>query len=79
MFNRAPGSIGSSAYPSRVWKNKGLPGHMGDERITVSNLEIFDIRKEQNILLVKGAVPGANGGYLIIRSEAPVAARKADA
>jgi len=74
MFNRAPGSIGQSAYPSRVWKNKGLPGHMGDRRVTVKGLEIVDVRKEQNLMLVKGAVPGANGGYLIIRSEAPVAA-----
>ncbi len=74
MFNRAPGSIGQSAYPSRVWKNKGLPGHMGDRRVTVKGLEIVDVRKEQNLMLVKGAVPGANGGYLIIRSDAPVAA-----
>ena len=67
MFHRAPGSIGSSAYPSRVWKNKGLPGHMGDRRVTTRNLEVIDVKKEQNIILIKGAVPGANGGYLIIR------------
>ncbi len=67
MFNRAPGSIGSSAYPSRVWKNKGMPGHMGDRRVTTRNMEVVDVKKEQNLLLVKGAVPGANGGYLIIR------------
>ena len=72
MFNRAPGSIGSSSYPSRVWKNKALPGHMGDERVTVRNIEIIDVRKEQNIMLVKGAVPGATGGYLIIKSASPV-------
>ena len=76
MFNRAPGSIGQSSYPSRVWKNTALPGHMGDERITVKNLEIFDVRKEQNLMLVKGAVPGANGGYLIIKSGLPVAAKE---
>ncbi|MBI5665430.1 MAG: 50S ribosomal protein L3 [Nitrospirae bacterium] len=76
MFNRAPGSIGSSSYPSRVWKNKALPGHMGDERVTVKNIEIIDVRKEQNIMLVKGAVPGATGGYLIIKSESPVAAKE---
>lgn len=70
MFNRAPGSIGSSSFPSRVWKNKGLPGHMGSERVTLRNLEIYDVKTEQNLLLVKGAVPGANGGYLIIRSDA---------
>ncbi|MBI4697904.1 MAG: 50S ribosomal protein L3 [Nitrospirae bacterium] len=67
MFNRAPGSIGSSSYPSRVWKNKGMPGHMGSERVTTKNIEIVDIKKEQNLLLVKGSVPGANGGYIVIR------------
>ena len=72
MFNRAPGSIGSSSYPSRVFKNKALPGHMGDERVTVRNIEIIDVRKDQNIMLVKGAVPGATGGYLIIKSASPV-------
>jgi len=69
MFNRAPGSIGSSSYPSRVWKNKGLPGHMGSQNVTTKNIEIIDVKKEQNLLIVKGSVPGANGGYLIIRSE----------
>ncbi|GBE04453.1 50S ribosomal protein L3 [bacterium BMS3Abin10] len=68
MFNRAPGSIGQSAYPSRVWKNKGMPGHMGSERTTTKNIEVVDVRKEQNIIVVKGPVPGAQGGYLIIRS-----------
>ncbi|MBI4688453.1 MAG: 50S ribosomal protein L3 [Nitrospirae bacterium] len=69
MFYRAPGSIGSSSFPSRVWKNKGLPGHMGDEKATVKNIEVVEVKKEQNIMLVKGAVPGANGGYLIISKE----------
>lgn len=76
MFNRAPGSIGSSAYPSRVWKNKGLPGHMGDERVTVKNIEIFDIKKDQNLMLVMGAVPGPNGGYVIVKSEAALAGKE---
>jgi len=67
MFNRAPGSIGASSFPSRVWKNKGLPGHMGLERVTVKNLEIVDIKTEQNLLLIRGAVPGAKGAYLEIR------------
>ena len=66
MFNRAPGSIGASSFPSRVWKNKGLPGHMGSTRITVRNLVVMDVKEEQNLLLVKGAVPGANGTYLEI-------------
>ena len=69
MFNRAPGSIGSSSYPSRGWKNKGLPGHMGSEKTTTKNIEVVDVKKEQNLLIVKGAVPGANGGYLIIRKD----------
>jgi large subunit ribosomal protein L3 len=72
MFNRAPGSVGMGAYPAKVWKNKRMPGHMGQDRVTVQNIEIVDIRKEQNLMLVKGAVPGANGGYLIIKSAAPV-------
>jgi large subunit ribosomal protein L3 len=67
MFNRAPGSIGASAYPSRVWKNKGLPGQMGNVKVTVKNIEIVKIKQEDDLLIVKGAVPGANGGYLVIR------------
>jgi large subunit ribosomal protein L3 len=69
MFNRAPGSIGSSSFPSRVWKNKGLPGHMGSERVTVRNLEIVDVRTDQNLLLIKGSVPGSKGAYLEIKKE----------
>lgn len=69
MFNRAPGSIGASSYPSRVWKNKGLPGHMGSERTSVKNLKIVDVRPDQNLLIVRGAVPGAAGTYLEIRKE----------
>jgi large subunit ribosomal protein L3 len=69
MFNRAPGSIGSSSFPSRVWKNKGLPGHMGSERVTARNLEIVDVRTEQNLLLIKGSVPGSKGAYLEIKKE----------
>jgi large subunit ribosomal protein L3 len=69
MFNRAPGSIGASSFPSRVWKNKGLPGHMGSERVTVKNLKVVDVKAEQNLLLILGAVPGSNGTYLEIRKE----------
>lgn len=75
MFKRAPGSIGQSASPSRVFKNRKMPGHMGSEKVTVKNIEVFDVRKDQNLILVKGAVPGANGGYVIIKSEAPVAVK----
>lgn len=69
MFNRAPGSIGASSYPSRVWKNKKLPGHMGSEEVTVSNLTVVDVRPDQNLLLVRGAVPGGTGTYLEIKKE----------
>jgi large subunit ribosomal protein L3 len=69
MFNRAPGSIGASSYPSRVWKNQKMPGHMGSERVTVRNLEIVDVRTDQNILLIKGAIPGAIGTMVEIKKE----------
>jgi len=69
MFNRAPGSIGASSYPSRVWKNQKLPGHMGSENVTVRNLQIIDVRVDQNVLLIKGAVPGATGAFLEIKKE----------
>ena len=67
MFHRRPGSTGASAYPSRVMKGKKLPGHMGNKRITVKNLKVIQADKENNLLVVKGAVPGARGGYLLIK------------
>jgi large subunit ribosomal protein L3 len=67
MFHRAPGSIGASAWPSRVLKGKKLPGRMGGARVTVKNLEVVKIDAERNIMLVKGAVPGARGGFLLIK------------
>jgi large subunit ribosomal protein L3 len=67
MFHRRPGSTGASAYPSRVMKGKKLPGHMGDKRVTVKNLRVIQADKENNLLVVKGAVPGAKGGYLLIK------------
>ena len=69
MFYRAPGSIGASSFPSRVWKNKGMPGHMGSEVVTVKNLKIVDVKIEQNLLLILGAVPGSKGTYLEIRKD----------
>jgi len=66
MFHREPGGIGSSAWPSRVWKNKRLPGHMGDHRVTTKGLEVVDVRAEDHIILIKGALPGSKGGLLII-------------
>jgi large subunit ribosomal protein L3 len=67
-FHRAPGSIGQCATPSRVFKGLKLPGHMGDEKVTVRNLELIKIDVEQNLLLVKGAVPGGKGALLTIRA-----------
>jgi large subunit ribosomal protein L3 len=64
---RAPGSIGCSATPSRVTKGKKMPGHYGDSKITVKNLVIVDIRPDENLLLVKGAVPGAPSGLVAIQ------------
>lgn len=63
---RPPGSIGSSAWPSRVVKGKKMPGHFGDDRRTIRNLEIIDIRSDDNLILVKGAVPGAERGLVTV-------------
>ncbi|MEN6535980.1 MAG: 50S ribosomal protein L3 [Bryobacteraceae bacterium] len=67
MFHRAPGSIGASSYPSRVWPGQRMAGHMGTQRVTVRNLEVIDVDPEDNVLVVKGAVPGPNGGYVVVR------------
>jgi len=67
MFHRAPGSIGASSYPSRVLPGMRAHGHMGVDRVTVRNLKVLKVDAENNLLLVKGAVPGANGGYVVIR------------
>lgn len=69
MFHRAPGSIGASAWPSRVTKGRRMPGRMGDEMATKKNVLILDVRPEQNVLVVRGAVPGANAGLLQIFSK----------
>jgi len=70
MFHRAPGSIGGSSYPSRVWPGMRMGGQMGNEQVTVRNLEIAKVDLENNLLLVKGAVPGPKGGYVVIKQEA---------
>jgi len=69
MFHRAPGSIGASSYPSRVLKGTRMGGHMGQDRVTVRNLTVIKTDKENNLLLVKGAVPGPRGSYLLIRKD----------
>jgi large subunit ribosomal protein L3 len=66
MFHRAPGSIGSSAYPSRVLKGMRMAGHMGNQQVTVRNLEVARVDQENNLLFLRGAVPGPTGGYLVI-------------
>jgi large subunit ribosomal protein L3 len=67
MFHRAPGGIGASAYPSRVIKGMRAAGHMGSDRVTMRNLSVVRVDAENNTLLVKGAVPGAGGTYVVIR------------
>ena len=67
MFHRAPGSIGASAFPSRVLKGMRAAGHMGVDRVTVRNLRVVQVHIEDNTLVVKGAVPGPNGAYVVVR------------
>ncbi|HNE26685.1 MAG TPA: 50S ribosomal protein L3 [Pseudomonadales bacterium] len=67
LSHRAPGSIGQNQSPGRVFKGKKMAGHMGDEQVTVQNLQVVRVDAERNLLLVRGAVPGAPGGDLIVR------------
>ena len=67
MFHRAPGSIGASSFPSRVVKGMRAAGRMGGDRITVRNLRVAKVDAENNLLIVRGAIPGAPGGYVVIR------------
>jgi large subunit ribosomal protein L3 len=67
MFHRAPGSIGASAFPSRTLKGMRAGGHMGSERVTVRNVVVVRVDAEKNLLVVRGSVPGAGDGYLVIR------------
>jgi large subunit ribosomal protein L3 len=66
-MHRRNGAIGNRSTPGRVWKNMGMPGHLGDDRVTVQNLRIIQVRAEDNVILVGGAVPGANGSYVVVR------------
>ena len=67
MFHRAPGGIGASAYPSRVYKGTKMAGHMGDERKTLKNLRVVAVDTENNLLMIRGALPGPNGAYVLIK------------
>src|SRR5881275_3283369 len=65
--HRRIGAVGNRSTPGRIWKNQGMPGHLGDERVTVQNLQVMQVREADNIILISGAVPGANGSYVIVR------------
>jgi large subunit ribosomal protein L3 len=65
--HRRNGAVGNRSTPGRIWKNMGMPGHMGDDRVTVQNLRIVQVRPEENVILVCGAVPGSNGSYVVVR------------
>jgi large subunit ribosomal protein L3 len=67
MFHRAPGSIGASSFPSRVFPGTRMAGHLGMQQVTIRNLEVVEIDAEDNVLMVKGAVPGPNGAYVLVR------------
>jgi len=66
-WTRRPGSIGMCEHPARVFKNKKMPGHMGSKRVTTQNLKVIQVRPDENLILVKGSVPGANGGIVTIK------------
>ncbi len=65
--HRRNGAIGNRSTPGRIWKNMGMPGHMGDERVTVQNLQVMQVREAEKVILISGAVPGANGSYVVVR------------
>src|SRR5215470_16649543 len=65
--HRRVGAIGNRSTPGRIWKNMGMPGHLGDERVTVQNLQVMQVREAEKVILISGAVPGANGSYVVVR------------
>ena len=65
--HRRNGAIGNRSTPGRVFKNMGMPGHMGDERVTVQNLQVMQVREAEKVILISGAVPGPNGSYVVVR------------
>ena len=67
MMHRRNGAIGNRSTPGRIWKNMGMPGHMGDKRVTVQNLRVVQVREDEGVILIAGAIPGANGGYVVVR------------
>lgn len=75
-FHRRPGSIGQSAWPAEVYKGKDLPGHMGDTRVTTQNLEVLEVDAEKNLLVLRGCVPGARGGLVVVKHSVKVKGSK---
>lgn len=75
-MHRRNGAIGNRSTPGRVWKNMGMPGHMGDDRVTVNNLTVVQVRESENVLLVSGAVPGSKGTYVMVRPARKAKAKK---
>jgi large subunit ribosomal protein L3 len=76
MMHRRNGAIGNRSTPGRVWKNMGMPGHHGDDRVTVQNLRVIQVREAENLILVSGAIPGANGTYVTVRPAKKKSAKK---
>ncbi|MFQ5664788.1 MAG: 50S ribosomal protein L3 [Terriglobia bacterium] len=76
MFHRAPGSIGGSSFPSRVWPGQRMAGHMGNQRVTARSLKVVQVDPDEHLLLIRGAVPGANGGYVTIQKAKAAAKRR---
>jgi large subunit ribosomal protein L3 len=76
MFHRAPGSIGASSFPSRLWPGQRMAGQMGNERVTARSLRVVEIDSDEHLLLVRGSVPGANGSYVTIRRAKAVSRRR---
>src|SRR5881628_2161275 len=65
--HRRNGAVGNRSTPGRIWKNMGMPGHLGDERVTVQNLQVMQVREGEKVILISGAVPGCNGSYVVVR------------
>src|ERR1700738_887158 len=65
--HRRNGAVGNRSTPGRIWKNMGMPGHLGDERVTVQNLQVMQVRETEKVILISGAVPGCNGSYVVVR------------
>lgn len=76
MMHRRNGAIGNRSTPGRVWKNMGMPGHHGDDRVTVQNLRVIQVRESEGVILVSGAIPGANGTYVTVRPAKKKSAKK---